>query len=95
LERWEHNLIKLPDINPDPCAFWHYGLSFEIRDGSYKGRRIGDYLLSKRKIDATEYKPRSIGNAKTLPKLVLLAFFRDANVRLEKELNTFPAFKKM
>jgi hypothetical protein len=87
LEQWEHNFIKLPETNPDLCVFWHYGLSSEIRDGSYKGLEVGDYLLSKTKIDAIRYQPGSIKHSKILPKLVLLPFFRDADVRLEKELD--------
>jgi hypothetical protein len=94
LEQWEHNLITIPETNGDLCIFWHYGLSSEIRDGSYKGLEIGDYLLSRTKIDATMYQLKSIENAKILPKLVLLHFFRDANVKLETELEHISSNKE-
>lgn len=87
LEQWQHNLIKLPEMNSNLYAIWHYGLVSEIKDGSYKGLEVGDYLQSKTEMEVIKYKKNAIRNAPSLPKLILLPFFRDADVRLEKELD--------
>jgi hypothetical protein len=51
LAQWEHNLIKLPEMNSGLYTFWHYGLKSEIKDGTCCGtaRRILPETLRARK----------------------------------------------
>jgi hypothetical protein len=84
--QWEHNLLQIPEKNQDICVIWHYGLASDIRDGSYKGKEIGEYLISQTTMNVAKYRPALIANAKNPPKLILLPFFRDSSVKLEKEL---------
>jgi len=84
--QWEHNLLKFPEQNSELQVIWHYGLDSEIKDGSYKGEEIGDYLKNRTKMSVIKYQPNSITNLIAEPKLVLLPFFRDSSVQLEKEL---------
>ena len=86
IEQWEHNIMRLPEKNDDIFVFWHYGLTSEVKDGSYKGQELGKYLLSKTNADATRYSPYSIKNHPSIPRTILLAFYRDSETRLEKEL---------
>jgi hypothetical protein len=69
------------------CVIWHYGLMSEIKDGSFKGQEVGDYLRSRTNINVIKYKKGSIKDASNTPKLALLSFFRDSDIRLEKELD--------
>jgi hypothetical protein len=87
LQQWEHNLVRLPEANNDLCVVWHYGLMSEIKDGSYKGVEVGDYLRSKTKMNVIKYQENLTKKSASLPNLILLPFFRDAEIRLEKELN--------
>jgi len=84
--QWEHNLLKFPEQNPELQVIWHYGLDSEIKDGSYKGEEIGEYLKNRTKMSVVKYQPNSITNLTVEPKLILLPFFRDSTVQLEKEL---------
>lgn len=59
----------------------------EIKDGSFKGEEVGDYLRSRASINAIKYQKGSIKNAMEIPKLILLPFFRDSDMTLEKELD--------
>ncbi len=93
VRHWEHNLIKVPEKNKGLYVIWHYGLSSDIKDGSYKGLEIGEYLTSKTKINIIKYQPNSITNAPNTPKLTLLPFFRDSDVKLEKELKQISSDK--
>jgi hypothetical protein len=87
VEQWQHNLVKLPERNSDLIVFWHYGLISEVKDGSYQGQELGDYIKSRANIQATKYHRGSISKSKPTPQLVLLPFFRDSETRLETELN--------
>jgi hypothetical protein len=87
LEQWAHNLVKLPERNNDLCVLWHYGLLSKVKDGSYKGQEVGDYLLSKTASNAIKYQRDSIKKASFLPRIIFLPFFRDSKNRLETELN--------
>jgi hypothetical protein len=87
VEQWEHNLLKLPEKNRDLTVFWHYGLVSDVKDGTYQGRELGDYMRSKADLQAVKYRPGSVKASRSLPKLVLLPFFRDSETRLEKELS--------
>ena len=93
VRQWEHNLLKIPEKNKELYVIWHYGLSSEIKDGSYKGLEIGEYLINKTKINTIKYQPNAINNAPNTPKLTLLPFFRDSAVKLEKELNQISSDK--
>jgi hypothetical protein len=73
------------------CA--HYGLISEVKDGSYQGQELGDYIKSKANIQATKYHHGSISKSKPTPQLVLLPFFRDSETRLETELNRISSDK--
>lgn len=86
LKQWEHNIIKLPEMNDNLLTVWHYGLVSEVKDGSYKGLEIGEYLMSGAKAHVVKYRANSIKDSVSLPKAALLPFFRDAEVKLEKEL---------
>jgi hypothetical protein len=85
--QWQHTLTKLPEANDDLIILWHYGLSTEVRDGSYQGQELGDYIASRANIQITKYSPGAILKSRTPPQLVLLPFFRDSATRLETELN--------
>ena len=87
IQQWEHNLVKLPEKNDGLIVFWHYGLISEIKDGTYQGQELGDYMRSKANIEVAEYRAGAIRGSRTIPRLVLMPFFRDADTRLEKELN--------
>lgn len=87
IEKWQHNLAKLPEKNSDLVVFWHYGLMSEVKDGSYQGQELGDYIRSRANIQAMRYRSGSISKSKLIPQLVLLPFFRDSETRLETELN--------
>jgi len=54
---------------------------------------IGEYLQSKTQISTTKYQPNSITTLPTIPKMVLLPFFRDTPAKLEKELNQISSDK--
>jgi len=94
LGQWEHNLVKLPKMNNDLFVIWHYGLMSEIKDGSYKGLEVGEYLQSKGKLGVIKYEKNAIRNSAYIPRLVLLPFYRDAQVRLEKELDWISSNQK-
>jgi len=87
IQQWEHNLLTLPEKNHDLIVFWHYGLISEIKDGTYRGLELGDYMRSRANIEVTKYRVGAIRSSRTLPRLVLMPFFRDAETKLEKELN--------
>jgi hypothetical protein len=59
-----------------------------------RAQEIGDYLQSKAKMNTIKYEINSIKNSPSLPKLVLLPFFRDAGARLEKELDRISSSKE-
>jgi hypothetical protein len=86
IAQWVHNLIKLPEMNSGLYTFWHYGLKSEIKDGSYRGMEVGDYLMSKAGTRVIKYLPGSISSSASLPRSVLMPFFRDSATRLEAEL---------
>ena len=86
IQQWEHNLVKLPEKNDDLIILWHYGLLSEIKDGTYRGQELGDYMRSKANIEATKYRTGAIRGSRTVPRLVLMPFFRDTETRLEREL---------
>jgi len=44
-------------------------------------------MRSKANLEAAKYRPGSIRASRSLPRLVLLPFFRDSETRLEKELS--------
>lgn len=91
--QWEHNLLKFPEQNIEIFVIWHYGLVSEIKDGSYKGQEIGEYFISRGITNAMKYQIDSITNSANTPKLILLPFFRDSAVKLEKELNQISSDK--
>jgi len=93
VKQWIHNLIKVPEKNQKLYVIWHYGLTSDIKDGSYKGLEIGEYLRNKKPINTVKYHPTSIKTAQKAPKLMLLPFFRDSNKRLEKELKELSSDK--
>jgi hypothetical protein len=93
VQQWEHNLVRLPEKNDDIFVFWHYGLTSEVKDGSYKGQELGNYLQSKANIDVTRYSPNSIKNNRSIPRTVLLSFYRDSKTRLETELGLISSNK--
>jgi hypothetical protein len=80
-------------MNNEVYVIWHYGLNSEVKDGSYRGKEIGEYLQSKTKMSSTKYQPNSITNLPKIPKLVLLPFFRDTPAKLERELNQISSDK--
>ena len=86
VKQWEHNLIQVPEKNEKLYMIWHYGLTSEIKDGSYKGLEIGEYLKQKTKMDVIKYQRDSIKFLSKIPKLTLMPFFRDSTIRLETEL---------
>lgn len=91
--QWEHNLVKFPEMNNEIYVIWHYGLNSEVKDGSYKGKEIGEYLQSKTQMSTTKYQLNSITNLPAMPKLVLLPFFRDTPAKLERELDQISSDK--
>jgi hypothetical protein len=91
--QWEHNLVKFPEINNEVFVIWHYGLNSDVKDGSYKGKEIGEYLQSKTQMPSIKYRPNLVANFQTTPKLVLLPFFRDTPAKLEKELGQISSDK--
>jgi hypothetical protein len=91
--QWEHNLLIFPDQNPELQVIWHYGLDSEIKDGSYKGQEIGEYLKNRTKMCVVKYQPNAIISLPSEPKLVLLPFFRDSTVQLDKELRQISSEK--
>jgi hypothetical protein len=93
VKQWEHNLIQVPEKNEKLYSMWHYGLISEIKDGSYKGLEIGDYLKKKAKNDVIKYHPNAIKNLSKVPKLILMPFFRDSSTRLETELRQISSNK--
>lgn len=93
IAQWEHNLLKFPEQNREIFVMWHYGLVSEVKDGSYKGQEIGEYFISRGITNAMKYQANLITNSATVPKLILLPFFRDSAVRLEKELNQISSDK--
>ena len=93
VRQWKHNLTKIPEQNKELYVLWHYGLTSEIKDGSYKGEEIGEYLTHKTRIDTIKYTPNSINNSVNVPKLILLPFFRDSAINLEKELKQISSDK--
>jgi hypothetical protein len=93
VEQWEHNLLKLPKKNRDLTVFWHYGLVSDVSDGTYQGQELGEYMRSKANLEAVKYRPSSAKACRSLPKLVLLPFFRDSETRLEKELSQISSDK--
>ena len=93
VKQWIHNLIKVPEKNEKLYVIWHYGLTSDIKDGSYKGLEIGEYLRRKTTINTVKYRPNSIETAPNTPKLMLLPFFRDSNIKLEKELKEISSDK--
>ena len=93
VKQWEHNLIKVPEKNTKLHVIWHYGLTSDIKDGSYKGLEIGEYLRRKTTLNTVKYLPDAIKTAPNTPKLMLLPFFRDSNITLEKELKQISSDK--
>ena len=91
--QWEHNLIKIPETNQGIYVFWHYGLNSNIRDGSYNGKEIGEYLQSRTTMPTVKFQPLIIEKSQIIPRLVLLPFFRDMPTKLEKELNQISSDK--